>query len=128
MKPLLGICCLYSLVACTTTYPGETSQYESFAPDGIEIKVAETPWTADMHGNHRAIVQVSGDEAVAKASLKWRRPDLRPDTKKVVVTDAQGNEVQNVFVQTLNAEEGTILFEPTAGKGTYYIYYLPYKY
>lgn len=128
MKPLLGICCLYSLAACTTTYPGETSQYESFAPDGIEIKVAETPWTADMHGNHRAIVQVSGDEAVAKASLKWRRPDLRPDTKKVVVTDAQGNEVQNVFVQTLNAEEGTILFEPTTGKGTYYIYYLPYKY
>lgn len=114
----------------TETLNGD-SQYLPFAPDGIPFMVADSMWRADMQGNHRAVVQVSdinGNTAV-KAVLPWRRPDLRPETKKIIVVDAQtGQEIRNVEVSDFSSESGTVIFEPVSGKGLYYIYYLPYKY
>lgn len=104
------------------------SQYQPYAPDGIPFIIVDTSWTADMQGNHRAVVAVENPGAVL-AELPWRRPDLRPETKKVVVVDAATNqEVKNVSVLELSSEKGVIAFKPVTVPGTYYIYYLPYKY
>lgn len=105
------------------------SQYLPFAPDGIPFIVADTEWKVHLRGNHRAVVQVT--EASGKAVqvvLPWRRPDLRPETKKIIVVDAKTDkEISNVKVLSLTSESGTIVFEPVSGKGVYYIYYLPYR-
>lgn len=107
------------------------SQYLPFAPDGIPFVVADSMWKADMQGNHRAVVEVTGakEQKAVQVYLPWRRPDLRPETKKVVVVDAQsGSEVKNVSVSDFSAESATVTFEPVSGDGIYYVYYLPYKY
>ena len=128
IKCVILLLCLGSCVSKSDILTGE-SQYQVFAPDGIPFVVADSMWNVDMRGNHRAVIQVSNSNTAVKAVLPWRRPDLRPDTKKIVVVDAQtGKEVQNVLVADLSSESGTVIFEPISGVGLYYIYYLPYKY
>lgn len=119
---------LATACASSRQYPGAESQFSPFAPDGVEFRIADTPWTADMHGNHRAVVLVSQAAKAAEVTLQWRRPDLRPESKKVVVTDPQGREVRNVKVEQLSAQQGRVVFEPVAGVGTYHVYYLPYRF
>lgn len=128
--------CTAVLAFCAACAPKVTvldgdSQYRSFAPDGIPFVVADSMWQADQHGNHRAVVQVEGAQSrnAVQVRLPWRRPDLRPETKKVVVVDARsGKEIRNVRVSDFSAESATVVFEPVAGDGLYYVYYLPYKY
>ena len=53
---------LSCLLACSpkpATLDGD-SQYLPFAPDGIPFVVADSMWKADMQGNHRAVVEVTG--------------------------------------------------------------------
>ena len=86
-------------------------------------------WNPDSLGNHRAMVQFSGKGNVAKVIIPWRRRDMNPDKKRIIVQDAQtGKKVLNVKTIDMNRESGTILFEPVSGLGTYYIYYMPYIY
>lgn len=124
---LFAIC----LVCCTTdlSYDGE-SKYMHFTSDGIPFVVADSIWEINGRGNHRAVVQVDKQayESVIVV-LPWRRADLRPETKKVIVTDANsGNEIKDVYVIELNSESGTIAFKPGALSGKYYIYYLPHNF
>ena len=110
------------------SYPDGDSRYEAFVPDGIPFVVADSTWAIDQRGNHRAVVTVaenSGEGVLVE--LPWRRPDLNPETKKILVTDAEDKEIKDVVVTKLTPEEGEILFKPVSGPGTYYIYYLPYK-
>lgn len=105
------------------------SQYQSYAPDGISFIVTDSAWKADGMGNHRAKVLVKEKSSVVLAELPWRRPDQNPESKKVRIFNADsGKEVENIHIININSEKGQILFEPTMGVGTYYIYYLPYKY
>ena len=123
----ISILCLAGCVK-EKGYPDGNSRYEAFAPDGIPFKVADTQWKVDQRGHHRAVVTVgetSADGVVAQ--LPWRRPDLRIDTKRIIVTDAEDNEIKDVMVTEMTSEKGEVVFRPTAGAGTYYIYYLPYK-
>ena len=100
---------------------------EPFAPDGAPFVVAEKTWTPDGWGNHRAVVRVPQAGPLARAVLNWRRVDPEPAIKKVRVSVvATGVEVTNV-VATVAAEAGVVEFEPIAGAGDYYIYYLPYR-
>lgn len=111
--------------------PDGESQYRAYAPDGIPFMIAETSWKADGFGNHRAVVRVNEktDADAVVAELPWRRPDMRPETKKVIVVDAAtGNEIDNVKVIDFSSEKGSIAFQPITVPGEYYIYYLPYKY
>jgi hypothetical protein len=110
--------------------PNGQTPYEPFAPDGIPFVVADSAFMTDMKGNHRAIVKVNNPALNAViATILWRRPDLRPETKKVVVYGVKtGKEVVNVKVLEFSAEKGSIAFQPTAGETDYYIYYLPYKF
>jgi hypothetical protein len=84
-------------------------------------------WNPDLLGNHRAVVQYSGKGTIAKATVEWRRRDENPDQKRIIVQDAKtGNNILNVKSAGITRESGTIFFEPISGKGTYYVYYMPY--
>lgn len=121
------------LAACTPQNKGltESDLYQSYAPDGIPFTVADSAWKADGQGNHRAVVKVTdaGKANAVQVTLPWRRPDMRPETKKVVVVDATtGQEVKNVNLRSFSSEVGVIAFEPVTVPGQYYVYYLPYQY
>lgn len=107
------------------------SQYQPYSPDGIPFVVSDTLWSADGQGNHRAVVSVTEPQKPKAVFVKlpWRRPDMRPETKKIIVVNASTRkEIKNVNVPELSSESGTIVFEPDATSSIYYIYYMPYKY
>lgn len=103
---------------------------KAYAPDGVPFRVAASPWDVDQVGNHRATVKVAKvRNRAVRVVLGWRRPDRRPETKRVVIIDGKtGREVRNIRVDTLTSETGDLLFEPQTVPGTYYVYYLPYRY
>lgn len=85
-------------------------------------------WNPDSLGNHRAVLQYSGNGPVAKVVIPWRRRDADPQKKRIIVQDARtGKRIANVSTGTINRETGEIYFEPESGKGLYYVYYMPYK-
>ena len=85
-------------------------------------------WNADSLGNQRAVVQFNGDGKVARVIIPWRRRDADAADKKIIVVDAQTNQlILNVTVKNISGERGDIYFEPVSGKGIYYVYYMPYK-
>lgn len=101
-----------------------------YAPDGIPFTIANTPWKADLQGNHRAVIQVDKAKRNAvRVILPWRRPDLRVDTKRIKIVDATtGDNVQNIKAYSLTPEKGELAFMPKTVPGKYYVYYLPYRY
>lgn len=107
------------------------SQYMPYAPDGIPFVVSDTLWRADGYGNHRAIVSFNSLENTNAVYVKlpWRRPDMRPETKKIIVINSEtGNEIKNISITEFSSESGTVVFEPDAASAVYYIYYMPYRY
>ncbi len=122
---------LLSFMSCFgyTDHTGYTEEdlYKSYAPDGIPFIVADSMWNADIYGNHRAMVEVKSDSRVVRVTLPWRRPDLRIESKGVIIVDeATGEHIKNLIAQEISAERGVLLFEPTSGSGKYCIYYMPY--
>ncbi len=111
------------------TYDGN-SQYLPYTPDNIPFTIADSTWSADLHGNHRAVVFVDDlNKSAVEVFLPWRRADLRPETKKVVVVNAKtGENIKNVYIRSFSSESANIVFEPQTSSDTYYIYYLPYKF
>ncbi|WP_348811378.1 glycoside hydrolase domain-containing protein [Flavobacterium maritimum] len=84
-------------------------------------------WNPDLLGNHRAVIEFKGKGTVAKTTIEWRRRDENPEQKRIIVQDAKtGKDILNIKTENINRESGTVLFEPISGKGTYYVYYLPY--
>ena len=89
---------------------------------------ADNRWDPDSLGNHRVLVTYNGEGNVAKAVISWRRRDEDPTAKEIIVEDAQsGKAVLNVTSRNITSASGEIYFEPVSGKGSYYIYYMPYK-
>jgi hypothetical protein len=118
-KPRFFISSLFALCLFITT--GALSAQELKYTDGNDS------WNPDLLGNHRAIVQFTGSGTVAKTTIDWRRRDEKPEQKRIIVQDAKtGKDILNVKSENINRESGTVLFEPVSGKGTYYVYYLPY--
>ena len=94
----------------------------------ISYKSGNNGWNEDSLGNHRVVVQFTGDGKVAKAVINWRRNDTDPEKKRIIVQDAVSQKkILNVKTVSVNNETGEIYFEPVSGKGTYYIYYMPYR-
>ncbi|MEI8097959.1 MAG: glycoside hydrolase domain-containing protein [Sediminibacterium sp.] len=86
-------------------------------------------WNPDSLGNHRAVLVFNGNATIAKATIAWRRSDLNPSEKRIIIQDTKtGKKITNVQIASFDREVGTILFEPISGKGIYYVYYMPYKY
>jgi hypothetical protein len=58
--------------------------------------------------------------------IPWRRRDLNPERKKVILVDAAtGKEIRNICPVAVNREAGDFVFEPATAPGDYYVYYLP---
>jgi hypothetical protein len=93
------------------------------AQTDVPRKVVAFPRT---YGNHRARVSVDQAADAVCARIPWRRHDERPDLKDVVVIDVDGKVVANRLVVSITDEEGLIVFQPTKGIGTYFVYYMPY--
>lgn len=87
---------------------------------------ASGPWNADSLGNHRAVLQVHDAAAAVRATMPWRRRDAAAPDRELIVTDADGARIANVTRIDIGREVGEIAFQPEAGPGTYYVYYLPY--
>ena len=86
MKNYLLLISVLVMLGCSGNIPNGESQFEAFAPDGIPFVVADSAFLPDGKNNHRAVVEVGNPDLNAVvASIPWRRPDLRPETKKVVV-------------------------------------------
>lgn len=82
-------------------------------------------WDADSLGNHRVVVVVDKPADAVLATVEWRRKDLDPQNKNLIVVDsASGKRVMNVCRFTIDREKGEIAFQPQTVPGTYYIYYL----
>lgn len=94
----------------------------------LKQTIATQEWDYDSLGNHRVIVSVPQAGAIAKSHIEWRRRDQNPAEKGIFVVDAKTNQrIFNTKAENITRESGDVLFEPTSGAGTYYIYYMPYR-
>ncbi len=85
-------------------------------------------WNPDSLGNHRVVLEFNGTGNIAKATILWRRKYDHPELKRIIVEDAATHQrVLNVQIGEINRVFGNVYFEPLSGKGTYYVYYMPYK-
>jgi len=85
-------------------------------------------WDGDTLGNHRAVVRVEASSDAVRVRIPWRRWDAAPEKKAVLVRDAKsGSKINNVVPLAVNREYGEFVFQPAAGPGDYYFYYLPYR-
>jgi len=83
-------------------------------------------WKTEGLGNHRAVVEVAAPAEAVRVHLPWRRRDLDPEKKAVLVCNAAGDRVQNAVAPVVTREYGDLVFEPVSGAGTYHVYYLPH--
>lgn len=127
MRKYILLFSIFTTLASSLVMANGDEQYKPFAPDGIQFVVADSAFMPDMKGNHRAVVKVASPNVNAVVvTIPWRRPDLRPETKKIVVYAAKtGKEVTNVSVLEFSAEKGRIVFQPQAGETDYYVYLPP---
>jgi hypothetical protein len=85
-------------------------------------------WLPDSLGNHRVVLTFNGTGKIAKVIIPWRRRDTDPENKLIIIEDAKTKQkVTNIKTGLINRESGELYFEPTSGKGTYFVYYMPYK-
>ncbi|MFH0760638.1 MAG: glycoside hydrolase domain-containing protein [Bacteroidota bacterium] len=85
-------------------------------------------WNPDTLGNQRVMVEVREPADVVFVMIPWRRKDLNPQDKEILVyPENSGERVTNVIRLEINREYARLIFQPTAGPGIYYFYYLPYK-
>jgi hypothetical protein len=82
-------------------------------------------WDAETLGNHRAVVRVAEKADAVWAHIPWRRRDLEPEKKNIIVSDDAGKRVTNLLRINVNRSYGDILFQ-APNPGNYYVYFLPY--
>jgi len=93
----------------------------------IKYIIKNNEWDPDSLGNQRVVLTVNSPN-LATALIKWRRNDLHPENKAVILVDSTTNkQVKNVFVQEISREAGALYFQPVPGDNKYFLYYLPYK-
>ena len=93
----------------------------------VPYKIGNNSWNPDKLGNQRAVVIVDDDGKVATALIPWRCRKVTADQQIIVIDAKTGQQVVNVKTKDMGPEHGTVYFEPVSGKGTYYIYFLPYE-
>lgn len=95
----------------------------SFAQD---VQYATGKWDREGLGNHRAVIAVDTNAGAVYVRVPWRRRDEQPEKKDLILVDqATGKRVVNLFKSKITPEYADIFFEPVTGKGLYYLYYLP---
>jgi len=134
---------LFLLVAAAVMTGGRPAQ---------EVPYGVGSWDPESGlGNHRAVIRVAAPPAaepalpakgakktgvsappvkpsVVQVRIPWRRRDLLPAAKNIIVVDAAtGARITNVLPLAVTREFGLLLFEPKTVPGDYYVYYMPYK-
>ena len=116
IRSSLYILYLFLIIAVTST--------GCFKKEGIVYTTGE--WNADSLGYHRVEIKVVEDADAAIAEIPWRRRDNDPQKKLVRIFSKNPEiEVTNIYPLAVTNESGEFVFQPVAGKGTYYVYYLP---
>ena len=95
-----------------------------------QLKYTNCPgcWNPDSLGNHRALVRYNGPGTIARVVIPWRRRDLHPEERRIILQDAQtGRLILNKTTGIISRESGEVFFEPVSGKGVYYVYFMPYR-
>ena len=83
-------------------------------------------WNPDSLGNHRVVLQVDARAPAVRVHVEWRRRDSHPELKRLIVTDSTGHRVLNATPIRITRVSGDLAFEPIAGPGRYFAYYMPY--
>ena len=92
----------------------------------VRYSVPEESWE-ESFGNHRALIQVDQPEDAVHIKFLWRRHDLSPDKRRMMIIHAEsGDTIQNIYRIKVNNELCELVFGPARQAGTYYFYYLPY--
>ena len=102
----------------------------AFATHAQNIPYTSCPgcWNADSLGNHRAVIRFDGPGSVAHVYIPWRRRDPDPASHRIIIQDGNtGARINDATAITLTREASELAFQATSGKGTYYVYYLPYR-
>jgi hypothetical protein len=90
-----------------------------------EIPYGTGTWDAGVYGNHRALIMVSAKADAVFVRIPWRRRDLDPEHKNIVILDAATQaRVRNLSRMSINREYGDLVFQPVSGPGVYAVYYL----
>jgi hypothetical protein len=84
-------------------------------------------WDPDSLGNHRAVLRVEAPAKAVQVLIPWRRRDADPEKKEIIVTTSSGRRVTNAVPIEVTRERGILAFEPSAGAGDYFVYFMPYK-
>ena len=84
-------------------------------------------WNPDSLGNHRAVIKFNGTGNIVHARIPWRLPLTRHFDHQVFVQDGKTGALISAGLGRADRESGDVYFKPTSGKGTYYVYYLPYQ-
>jgi hypothetical protein len=106
------------------------SLFFSVTMQAQEIPYTACPgcWNPDSLGNHRACIRFDGPGDYARALIPWRLCDSAIVSHRIIIQDAKtGARVINALPSHIARESGEIMFQPTSGKGTYYVYYMPYR-
>src|SRR5690606_15449866 len=99
----------------------------------ISYRTGTNNWNADSLGNHRFVINIKADafarnKAVAHVVIPWRRHDEEVANKRMKLVAENGKApVDNIKILSADNDTASILFEPIAGAGNYYLYYMPYK-
>src|ERR1022692_3524876 len=96
-------------------------------PCAQEVHYGTGTWDADTYGTHRVVVRVQAAADAVWVHVPWRRRDHEPEKKEILVISARTEtRVRNVARVDVNREYGDLVFQPVAGPGDYWLYYLPY--
>ncbi len=98
---------------------------------GPEIPYGTGTWDGNSLGHRRAVVLVgrhAADAGAVRVRIPWRRRDLAPEKKAVLVFDGRtSTRIRNVVVLKIDREAGDLVFQPVSGAGEYYVYYQPFR-
>ncbi len=93
-----------------------------------ELPQGLAAWPEEGRGNHRVLLRVDQPADAVRAHIPWRRRDLEPEKKAILVFDAAtGQRVANVVPIRVERESGDLAFQPGTVPGAYEFYYLPYS-
>jgi len=98
----------------------------SWAGMAQDLSYSTGTWNSDSLGNHRVLVEVQESAEAVYCNIPWRRKDLNPEGKEIViVSEKSGERVLNIIRINISRESGELIFEPVDGPGKYFLYYLP---
>ncbi len=66
-------------------------------PDPAAIIARHDSWDANSLGNHRVVIDVSRATGAVAVHIPWRRRDLDPQKKKVILIDAKTSRRIDLF-------------------------------